>query len=232
DKINWNLGCPVKGIAHKKRGSGMLPYPDLLRSILDTIVPAISQQLSIKIRLGYYSSDEIHQIIPVLNNYPLENICIHPRIGVQMYEGEIHHDVLQAVVSEFKHPLIYNGDIRNLNDFLMIQKKYPGITQWMIGRGIFSNPLLPSQIKSAGVKVDVDDRAIFSLFLNDLIRELRIYKTESQTLHKMKDLWRLFSFGFEDQNLVLNQVIRLNSLDEMIAVSNSIIENEKRFFYN
>ena len=232
DKINWNLGCPVKGIAHKKRGSGMLPYPDLLRSILDTIVPAISQQLSIKIRLGYYSSDEIHQIIPVLNNYPLENICIHPRIGEQMYEGEIHHDVLLAVVSEFKHPLIYNGDIRNLNDFLMIQKKYPGITQWMIGRGIFSNPLLPSQIKSAGVKVDVDDSAIFSLFLNDLIGELRIYKTESQTLHKMKDLWRLFSFGFEDQNLVLNQVIRLNTLDEMIAVSNHIIENEKRLSYN
>ena len=52
DELNWNLGCPVKSIANNKRGSGMLPHPDLLRSILDKIIPAIGSQLSVKIRLG------------------------------------------------------------------------------------------------------------------------------------------------------------------------------------
>jgi len=232
DKLNWNLGCPVKSIAHKKRGSGMLPYPDLLRSILDTIIPAISQKLSIKIRLGYFNADEIYKLIPVLNDFPLENICIHPRIGTQMYDGEVKHEVLQAIIGDFKHEIIYNGDITNLSDFKLIQQKYPLIKQWMIGRGIFSNPLLPFQIKMDSLEDHSEASEKFRLFLNDLIHELLIYKTASQTLNKMKDLWRLFSYGYENQTKILDQIIHLHDLNAMIYTSNSIAENENRIVYN
>ncbi len=232
DKLNWNLGCPVKSIAHKKRGSGMLPYPELLRSILDAIIPAIGQQLSVKIRLGYYNTDEIYQLIAVFNDYPLDNICIHPRIGIQMYEGNIHHDVLQSVIHEFKHEIVYNGDITGLDSYKMIQPKYPGISQWMIGRGIFSNPLLPMQIKLDRVEENANDTERFRLFLNDLIQELRFYKTESQTVNKMKDLWRLFSYGFIAQARVLDSIIHVQTLDEMKTLSNHIVETEIRCIGN
>ncbi|MFZ4400829.1 MAG: tRNA dihydrouridine synthase [Bacteroidales bacterium] len=232
DKLNWNLGCPVKSIVNKKRGSGLLLYPDLLRSILDIIIPAVSQQISVKIRLGYNSTDEIYKLIPVFNDYPLENICIHPRIGKQMYEGEIYHDVLQSIIGEFKHEIIYNGDITNYDEFCIIQQKYPDINKWMIGRGVFSNPSLPFQINEKGLNItgNFNEKERFQSFLNDLIIELRIYKTETQTLNKMKDLWRLFSFGFVEQAHVLHQIIHVQSLDQMIEISNQIIHNEKRLF--
>ncbi len=227
NKLNWNLGCPVKSIANNKRGSGLLSHPDLLRSILDTVIPAIKQQLSVKIRLGYYSTDEIYKLIPVFNDYPLESICIHPRIGTQMYEGEIHHDVLQAIIGDFKHEIIYNGDIINFDEFCNIQQKYPTINKWMIGRGVFSNPLLPQQIKNGRVETNSKDTERFQLFIDDLIQELRIYKSEPQTVNKMKDLWRLFSYGFEEQANVLSQITHVQSLNEMIGISNLIIKNEK-----
>jgi len=231
DHLNWNLGCPVKSIANKKRGSGLLPYPDLLRSILDAIIPCISQQLSLKIRLGYYSTDEIYKLIPVFNNYPLENICIHPRIGIQMYEGDVQHEILQSVIGAFKHEIVYNGDITSFEEFCSMQQKYPLVSKWMIGRGIFSNPLLPLHIKEGRVVENSNEKEQFRLFINDLIKELKIYKTESQTVNKMKDLWRLFSCGFENQTIVLNQIIHVQQLEEMIKISNRIIENEKRLIF-
>jgi tRNA-dihydrouridine synthase len=228
DELNWNLGCPVKSIANNKRGSGMLPHPELLRSILDKIIPAIGSQLSVKIRLGYYSADEIHQLIPVFNDYPLQNICIHPRIGTQMYEGEIQHEVLQAIIDDFKHEIIYNGDINSLDDFNNIQHRYPSIKKWMIGRGVFYNPLIPQQIKEGKVEKNVRDSEQFSFFINDLIHELRLYKTEAQTVNKMKDLWSLFSYGFEERISVFNQIIHVDNLHDMKTTINTIIETEKR----
>ncbi len=228
NKLNWNLGCPIKSIANNKRGSGLLPHPDLLRSILDKIIPAISQQLSIKIRLGYYSTDEIYKLIPVFNDYPLESICIHPRIGKQMYEGDIQHDVLKAVIDDFKREIIYNGDITNLDEFRAIQQKYPSIKKWMIGRGVFYNPLLPQQIKTGRIGENPKDTERFHLFLLDLYQELRIYKSELQTVNKIKDLWRLFSHSFEKQASVLNQITHVQSLNEIIEVSTHIVKNEKR----
>ncbi len=232
DQLNWNLGCPVKSIANNKRGSGMLPYPDLLRTILDAIIPAISQQLSLKIRLGYHSTDEIYKLIAVFNDYPFKNICIHPRIGKQMYEGEIHHDVMQAVIGEIKHEIVYNGDITNFDEFCNMQQKYPSVSQWMIGRGIFSNPLLPHQIKMGRVGANSNEAERFRLFISDLIQELSIYKTESQTVNKMKDLWRLLSEGFEQKSLILNQIVHVQSIIEMTTVSNLVIDHQKRISSN
>ena len=98
----------------------------------------------------------------------------------------------------------------------------------MIGRGIFYNPLLPQQIKKGRVEVNSKDIERFSFFINDLIHELRLYKTEMQTVNKMKDLWRLFSYGFEEQLSVLNQIIHVYNLHDMMATINNIIEAEKR----
>ncbi|MCK5350185.1 MAG: tRNA-dihydrouridine synthase, partial [Desulfobacula sp.] len=58
-KINWNLGCPHSKIAKKKRGSGLLMYPEEIDAFLDTVLSKISNTLSIKLRLGRRSKDEI-----------------------------------------------------------------------------------------------------------------------------------------------------------------------------
>ncbi|MCX6230239.1 MAG: tRNA-dihydrouridine synthase family protein [Bacteroidetes bacterium] len=228
ETINWNLGCPIKGIAKNDRGSGLLTKPDLLKSILDKIVPGIKQKLSLKIRLGYFDADEIFALIPIFNNYPLADICIHPRIGMQMYEGEIMHDVLLRILPEFKAEIIYNGDIFNLKDYKEMQKKYPSVNQWMLGRGVFYNPLLPIQIKRNDEKCTETEELEFSLFLLDLYQELQINKSEHQALNKIKDHWHLFSMGFENRDEVLNRIIHADNIAGLIETSNDIVLTEKR----
>ncbi len=223
NEINWNLGCPVKNIANKKRGSGLLPFPDLLREILEKILPNIRQNLSIKIRLGYFNSDEIFKIIPVLNDFPLKSICIHPRIGTQMYEGEIHHDTFEKIIPFFKHELIYNGDIVNLESYRQIKKSHPKINKWMIGRGAFYNPFLPSEIKNNG-KTEVEyKKQILLLFFKDLYYELSVHKTELSCINKIKDLWQLFCEMYSNKEEVLEQILHSHSLSEISDVTEHII---------
>jgi len=225
--LNWNMGCPVKNITRKKKGSGLLPYPELVREILEKIIPHIPQRLSVKIRLGLNNTDEIYQLIPVLNDFPLENIIIHPRIGTQMYEGEIHHDILQNCLPLFKHEIIYNGDIFTLADYQAIKKKYPTIQKWMIGRGVFYNPLLPAIIKGKQLHPAKKNDGLFLSFLLDLYNELQIYKTENQVLDKVKDLWKFFSKRFSESEKVFDKIAHAHIIGDMILITKKIIEEEK-----
>jgi len=225
--LNWNLGCPVKRITRKKRGSGLLPYPEMIREFLENIIPHIPQRLSIKLRLGLNNVNEIYQIIPVLNDFSLENIIIHARLGVQMYEGEVHHDVLQNCLPLFKHEIIYNGDIFTLSDYRAIHEKYPTINKWMIGRGVLYNPLLPLTIKGNQILSLEKGKEIFTSFIFDLYSEMKIYLPEDLVLDKAKDMWKFFSKRFSEPEKVFDSIAHTHSIEEIIQLTQKIISEEK-----
>jgi len=226
-QINWNMGCPVKNVTRKKRGSGLLPFPELVREILEKVIPNIPQSLSVKIRLGLNKTDEIYQLIPVLNDFPLDNIIIHPRIGNQMYEGDIYHDVLKKCLPLIKHEIIYNGDIFSLADYQEIKNKYPTIKKWMIGRGVFYNPLLPAFIKGTPVPIVEKNDEHFLSFLLDLYKELQIFINNDRVIFKIKDLWKLFSKRFSEPDKVFNKIAHANTMEEITRITKMIIKEEE-----
>ena len=149
EEVNWNIGCPMRRVAGKHRGSGILPYPEEVRAVLEGVVSAMRPQLSIKMRLGYRSAKEIDSIVPILNDYPLANVTIHPRIGKQMYSGTPDLTRFAEVLPKLKHRVIYNGDICSLYDYERIRRMFPTVKDVMIGRGVLYNPLLPVEIRRA-----------------------------------------------------------------------------------
>ena len=226
-QINWNLGCPMKNIARKKRGSGLLQFPELLRDILEKTLPNIPQKLSLKIRLGYKNADEIYNVIKVLNDFPIENITVHPRIGIQMYEGEVHHSILKEILPLFKHEIIYNGDIFNINDFSKIKEEYPSINKWMIGRGIFYNPLLPSIIKGEKQVTQESAKEVFKAFVLDLYQELQKYKSDRTVVNKIKDLWLLLKKNFVEEESIFRTISHIHSISEMYEITEKIIDEKE-----
>lgn len=146
-EINWNIGCPMRRVAAKHRGSGILPYPDEVHSILDYVVPRMKARLSVKMRLGYQSAQEIFYLIPILNDYPLANITIHPRTGRQQYGGQVDLDTFAQAADLLRHKIIYNGDLCTLADYQRLRQRFPDIEDFMIGRGILFDPILPLKIK-------------------------------------------------------------------------------------
>jgi len=225
-QLNWNLGCPVKNVARKKRGSGLLPYPELIREILEKVIPNIPQRLSVKLRLGLSDTNEIIKLIPVLNAFPLQNVIIHPRIGTQMYEGNIHHEVLQKCIPLLKHEIIYNGDIFTKADFDEIKCKYPTIQKWMIGRGVFYNPLLPLLMKGENAPFVEKANKQYLSFLLDLYNELQLYYSKENIIYKIKEFWKLFCKRFIDEKYVFNQISHVHSMNEIIRITKKITETE------
>jgi len=224
DEINWNLGCPSKRVVKKGRGSGQLQYPDEIKQFLDEVLPNIDIGFSIKTRLGFENPDECFKLFELYNQYPLKEIILHPRLGKQMYSGEVNLDYFEECLRLSKNELVYNGDIKTANDFEMIRKRFPSVKRFMIGRGLLKDPFLAEKIKGL-----IDPEAAFNKdrfinFHNDLFEALdQIFWNKHELMGKMKEYWLSFSYLFNDRNAVSKYVVRSKDIKELKFRINEIL---------
>lgn len=226
-EINWNLGCPYPRVANKKRGSGMLPHPEMVSGILEHIHKQLPIDLSVKCRLGYYSADEIFELIPLFNNYHISELIIHARIGKQMYKGEVDTDTFKKCMNLSEVPLIYNGDIFSVEDMEKFETQFLSVNSWMIGRGLLMDPFLPGDIK--GVLIAVEDRKVLiQKFMNELYLAYRKkMNNRLQAINVLKELWGFLKYSFEQPNKVFNRIKKCKSFDEYEqAVSDVFVNHE------
>ena len=137
-----NLGCPFPILAKRHNGSGILPYPEEVKTLLGIVVKYPQIRFSVKMRLGWENPEECLAIAPLLNDLPLRQVTMHPRLGKQQYKGDVDLEGFAAFQSVCKHPLIYNGDIKRREDILRNQEQFPMLAGVMIGRGLLANPAL------------------------------------------------------------------------------------------
>jgi tRNA-dihydrouridine synthase len=215
--VNLNLGCPFPQVANKGRGSGMLPFPERVDGFLAATIPRLAGRLSIKTRLGRYSHSEIQTLIPVFNRYPLREIIIHPRTGIQMYSGQPDQEAFAACIHALDHPVIYNGDITRLSDLKHLTARFPTAAGWMIGRGVLSNPFLPGILKT---RRDATENKItrFYRFHDDLL-ESYTYRLRGpgHLLNRMKGFWKYFAKGFQGSAREHKQILKSRSLPQYRA---------------
>jgi tRNA-dihydrouridine synthase B len=147
-EINWNLGCPYPMVAKRKLGSGLLPYPEIICNILENALPKIKCGISIKLRAGYESEEEIFQLLPVFDQFPIEELIIHPRIAWQMYKGIANPDIVEKSSKIYQGTIAYNGDIKDISSFQVLRDRFGDIKHWMIGRTLITNPFLVEELIS------------------------------------------------------------------------------------
>lgn len=190
-EANWNLGCPYPMVTNKKRGAGLLPHPHLVRQFLEVACAGSTIPISVKLRLGLADAGEILEIMPILNSFPLERVIIHPRVGAQLYGGDVDLEGFSAAAALSVHPVTYNGDIRSVSTFQSLQRRFPLVDQWMIGRGVVSNPFLPELIRGNSLPSDPVGR--FKAFHDELYFSYReLLDGQKHVLDKMKELWTYF----------------------------------------
>ena len=213
--LNWNLGCPSKRVVRRGRGSGLLQYPDEIRYFLDEIFKDIEVEFSIKTRLGLESPEESYQLFEIYNQYPLKEIILHPRLGTQMYKGEVMLEHFEEILHLSKNEIVYNGDINNLKDYQRIIEKFPSISRIMLGRGLMKDPFLAERIKELLPSDLLIEKERFLKFHDDLCHIFEgKFSSEHELLGKLKDYWRYFSFYFNDRNEVFKYLSRSHDLDE------------------
>ena len=228
-EVNWNLGCPFPMVMKKGRGCGLMPHPDRIDAFLETVVTALPMRLSVKIRLGRIDPDEIFDLLPVLNRYPLSEVIVHPRTARQMYGGRPDWTRFAAAAAESVHPVVYNGDLNTAGDFQALAAQFPQIGRWMIGRGVLVDPQLAEAVggghQQAGRRIER-----FRAFHDDLVEGYRRRLSgPGHLLDRMKGYWKYFGIGFEGGRMVAKKIHRCREIKRYAELVDRFFDGEPRW---
>lgn len=219
-EINWNMGCPMRKVAAKHRGSGILPYPDEVKAILDAVVPQLKPSLSVKVRLGLKDKEDIFRLVPILNDYPIASVTVHPRLGRQQYNGHPDLDTFGQLLPLIKAPVIYNGDICIAADAKRIRERFPQVADLMVGRGVLYRPTLPLEIENEELKIEnlAEKNKHFVRRLTEEI--LATFPTEQSKIRKIKEYWCLVWKALSISEMQAREVLhqeKLTIVEKMIC---------------
>ena len=189
-EIDINMGCPFPMQAKHGRGSGLLAHTDIIQEISQAIQEKKHLHFSVKMRLGWESQEEWKPVLDILNDTPLRQITLHPRIGTQQYKGKTDMEAFAEFYARCKHPLIYNGDITTLVDIQNIETSYPNLAGIMIGRGLLARPSLATEYVSGKESPWETRRNQLHEFHNRLMAHYETTaNSEAQVHNRMRLFW-------------------------------------------
>ncbi|WP_300663643.1 tRNA-dihydrouridine synthase family protein [Fluviicola sp.] len=217
DEVNWNMGCPYPMVTNRNLGAGILNKPSEIFQLLDQIIPKSKLRLGIKMRMGLETTEEILEILPKLNDYPLTEIIIHARYAKQLYNGVCDHERFLECISLTNHSLTYNGDITSKEEFDELNQKFQSIQSWMIGRGAMNNPGIFEEIKFG----TVDSGEIYRNKLMEFSKHmeeslLSCNPDRGYALSKMKSYWEYLSDSLSDGTQLYRKVKKAKDIIELM----------------
>ncbi|MCI6828553.1 MAG: tRNA-dihydrouridine synthase family protein [Prevotella sp.] len=149
DVIDLNFGCPVKKVAGKGAGAGMLQNIPLMLEITREVVKAVKTPVTVKTRLGWNSEQLIiTDLAEQLQDCGIAALTIHGRTRAQMYTGEADWTLIGEVKNNprIHIPIIGNGDITTPDEARQAFDRY-GVDAVMIGRATFGRPWIFKEIR-------------------------------------------------------------------------------------
>ena len=147
--IDINFGCPVKKIAGRGAGSGMMRDVPKMVEMTRRIVQAVKLPVTVKTRLGWDDeSKNIEEVALRLQDVGIEALTIHGRTRAQMYRGEADWTLIGAVKNNpaIRIPIIGNGDITSGVKAAEMRDRY-GVDGLMIGRATFGRPWIFREVR-------------------------------------------------------------------------------------
>ena len=166
DLIDLNFGCPVKKVAGKGAGSGMLRNIPLLLDITRNVVQAVSTPVTVKTRLGWDNDSlVITELAEQLQDCGIKALTIHGRTRAQMYTGEADWSLIGEVKRNprIHIPIIGNGDITTPEEAKRAFDDY-GVDAVMVGRATFGRPWVFKEMRDY-----IDNTPSTALTLDDKI---------------------------------------------------------------
>ena len=138
--IDINMGCPAKKVNKKLAGSALLQYPDLVESIVRSVVNAVSVPVTLKIRTGWDTDNRNGvEIARIAQENGIQSLAVHGRTRACMYKGFAEYDTIRSIKQVVSIPVVANGDITSPEKAREVLE-YTEADALMIGRGAQGNP--------------------------------------------------------------------------------------------
>lgn len=144
--IDINMGCPVRKVVKNGAGAALLKSPEKIREILDAVRGAVKIPLTVKIRAGWSKSTvNAPEVAAIAADCGVDAVIVHGRTAEQGYSGRADWEIIGAVKSRIRIPVIGNGDLRTGMD-VQRMKEVSHCDAFMVGRGALGHPWVFQEI--------------------------------------------------------------------------------------
>lgn len=225
-EINFNLGCPSGTVTAKRKGAGMLSYPDDLQRLLMDIFAGLPRgmRLSVKTRIGKESEEEWGRLLEIYRQFPFSELIVHPRVQKEFYRGRARRELMAPTLAAAPWPVCYNGDIFAPADAAQMAADYPELDSLMMGRGLMADPSLLRRIRggdrATGEELRQYHDALWAAYRARLGGDLN-------AIYRMRELWNYLSGSFVDMEDFLKKVRKAKTgADYLSAVERLFAEND------
>lgn len=203
DIIDINFGCPVKKVANRGAGSGMMKDVPKMIEMTAAIVKAVKIPVTVKTRLGWdENSKNIVEIAERLNDVGIQALTIHGRTRSQMYTGEADWTLIGEVKNNprINIPIIGNGDVKSPEIAEQMFNRY-GVDAIMIGRGSIGKPWIFKEIRhyldTGKILTPLSVEEIVELSKTQFLRSLEL-KPGDRGIFEMRRHFALYFKGLPD----------------------------------
>ena len=225
--IDINYGCPVKKVACKGAGAGILLDLPKMQSMTKEIVDAVNVPVTVKTRLGWdENSIKIVEVAKRLQDVGIKALTIHGRTRKQMYKGEANWEYIAKVKNDpqIKIPIFGNGDIDSSEKALEYKNRY-NVDGIMIGRASIGYPWIFNEIKNFINK----NKKIKKPSLHERIETVKKHldfsiewKGETLGLIEMRRHYTNYFRGIENFKKFRMKLIESTSYEESLETLNNI----------
>ena len=225
-EVNFNLGCPSGTVVAKRKGSGLLSYPDDLQRMLEEIFQGLPEgmQLSVKTRIGREREEEWERLLAIYRQFPFSELIVHPRVQKEFYRGRARRELMADTLAAAAWPVCCNGDIFSPAEACAVEGEYPALDSLMMGRGLMADPALLRRIRGGSAAAREELRAYHDALWEACRARL---DGDLNAIYRMRELWNYLSGSFEDTEKFLKSVRKAKTGSEYLtAVERLFAENE------
>ncbi|WP_111592726.1 tRNA dihydrouridine synthase DusB [Chitinophaga dinghuensis] len=227
DLLDINFGCPVKKVAGRGAGAGVLKDIDLMVRLTEACVKATNLPVTVKTRLGWDDDTKnIEEVAERLQDVGIKALAIHGRTRCQMYKGEADWTLIGKVKNNprIKIPIIGNGDINTPQKALEYKNRY-GVDGIMIGRAAINYPWIFREIKHyvetgemrAGPTLE-ERIAVSKKHLHESVK----WKGPIAGINEMRGCYANYLKGLPDIKQFRSRLVTLKTEEEVVAVLDEI----------
>lgn len=234
DLLDINFGCPVKKVALKGAGAGVLKDLDLMVRLTDAVIKSTSLPVTVKTRLGWDDhTKNIEEVAERLQDIGIKALAIHGRTRTQMYKGEADWELIGKVKNNprIQIPVFGNGDIDSPEKALEYKNRY-GVDGIMIGRAAIGYPWIFDEIKyflKTGERLappTIEQR--IEVCRKHLHKSVE-WKGPVVGVNEMRRHYANYLKGLPNIKEYRNKLVTLKTADEIDAVLGEVVETYAGF---
>jgi nifR3 family TIM-barrel protein len=232
--IDINYGCPVKKVACKGAGAGILLDLPKMQSMTEEIVKRVNKPVTVKTRLGWDESNiKIIEVAKRLQDAGIQALTIHGRTRKQMYKGTANWDHIAEVKNhpEIHIPIFGNGDIDSPEKARDYKNRY-GVDGIMIGRAAIGNPWIFNEIKHFLLTGEMKNPPGLEEKVKAVREHLEFsirWKGERKGIYEMRRHYTNYFKGIPNFKTFRSALVQSETVDEVIEILENISD---KFFAN